>query len=410
MSLGGCSGAVLARPWLLARFSVVRVGFSLRAPQAIVSPAMLRVEHNARARNPVPRINERRAAANRIPGIRGLRSIWRHAFVLAMRERMHLYWRSLAARTFVAGAAVLVLIFILLLASPVEVSYPIRLGQAAILLGGLLAMLVIQLLLVRRVMSPLNQLAEQMQHIDLRQPQQRLAQTTDQTAEISAFVGAFNTMLERLADERRRSTQAALGAQEAERLRTAQELHDQVGQSLTAVALQVEGLAGEADQPTAERLSELARQLQGTLDDIRRIVRKLRPEALDDLGLINALIALTSRIADQSQLRLERDLDGNLPSLSPEQELVIYRVAQEALFNVIRHAQARTARIALAPEDSGVVLTISDDGRGMENREAGSGISGMHERALLVGASLSIDSQPQRGTRVRLMVPVGSTT
>jgi two-component system, NarL family, sensor histidine kinase UhpB len=344
------------------------------------------------------------------PGLSALRSIGQRAFLLAMRTGMRFDRRSLAARTFLTGAAVLLLIFVLLLVTPVEVSYPIRFGQAAILFGGLLAMLVIQLLLVRRVMAPLSQLAEQMQHIDLRQPQQRLAETPEQTAEISAFVAAFNAMLERLADERRRSTQAALGAQEAERLRMAQELHDEIGQSLTAVALQVEQLAGNADPPTAERLNELGRQLQGSLDDIRRIVRKLRPEALDDLGLINALIALASRITRQSEIRLERDLSGDLPALSPEQELVIYRVAQEALFNVIRHAGAHTARMALAPEDRNVVLTVSDDGRGMVSREAGNGIAGMRERALLVGAGLSIDSQPNRGTVVRLALPVGSTS
>jgi two-component system, NarL family, sensor histidine kinase UhpB len=324
---------------------------------------------------------------------------------------MRLARRSLAGRTFLAGAATLVLIFVLLLVTPVEVSYPIRFGQAVILLGGLLVLLGIQLLLVRRVMAPLNELADQMQHIDLRQPQQQLTEIPDQTAEISAFVDAFNAMLERLADERLRSARAALGAQEAERLRTAHELHDQVGQSLTAVALQVEQLAASTDRPTAVRLSELGRQLQGTLDDIRRIVRKLRPEALDDLGLVNALIALASRIARQSEVRLERDLDGDLPALSPEQELVIYRVAQEALFNVIRHAGATTARLALDSKDRDVVLTVSDDGQGMPNNggEAGSGIQGMRERALLIGARLSIDSQPKRGTEVRLVVPVGST-
>jgi two-component system sensor histidine kinase UhpB len=328
-----------------------------------------------------------------------------------MGERVGLYRRSLAARTFVAGAVVLVLVFVLLLVTPVEVSYPIRVGEAAVLLGGLLTMLVIQLLLVRRVMAPLGQLADQMQHIDLRQPQQRLAEAPDQTAEISAFVGAFNEMLERLADERRRSARAALGAQEAERLRTAQELHDEVGQSLTAVALQVEQLAAGADPPTAERLNELGRQLQGSLDDIRRIVRKLRPEALDDLGLINALMALASRISRLTDARLERHLIGDLPALSPEQELVIYRVAQEALHNVVRHAQAKTARIALEPDPEEVVLTVSDDGRGIANgAESGSGIAGMRERALLVGARLSITSQPQGGTQVRLEVPVGSTT
>lgn len=324
---------------------------------------------------------------------------------------MRLARRSLATRAFLAAAAVLVLIFVLLLVTPVEVSAPIRLGEVAILLGGLLAMLAIQLLLVRRVMAPLSELAEQMQHIDLRHPQPRLAETPAQTAEISAFVDAFNAMLERLANERRRSARAALGAQEAERLRTAHELHDQVGQSLTAVALQVEQLAGGADPPAAERLNELGRQLQGTLDDIRRIVRKLRPEALDDLGLVNALIALASRIAQQSEVKLERELDGHLPSLSPEQELVVYRVAQEALFNTIRHAGASTARIALVSKDKALVLTVSDDGRGMPNGvEAGSGISGMRERALLVGANLSIDSQSKCGTEVRLEIPVGSTT
>jgi two-component system, NarL family, sensor histidine kinase UhpB len=309
-----------------------------------------------------------------------------------------------------AGAAVLVLIFVLLLVTPVEVSAPIRLREAAILLGGLLAMLVIQFLLVRRVMAPLNQLADQMQHIDLRDPQPRLAESPDHTSEISAFVGSFNAMLERLGDERRGSARAALGAQEAERLRTAHELHDQIGQSLTAVALQAEHLRATVDPPTAERLGELGRQLQGCLDDIRRIVRRLRPEALDDLGLVNALIALTSRITRQSDVQLERNLNGDLPSLAPEQELVIYRVAQEALFNVIRHAEAAAARIDLDSKDGDVVLTVSDDGRGMPSHEpeAGAGIEGMRERALLIGARLSIDSQPERGTKVCLVVPAGS--
>jgi two-component system sensor histidine kinase UhpB len=324
-----------------------------------------------------------------------------------MGARIRLARRSLAARTFLAGAAVLLLVFVLLLVTPVEVSAPIRIGEAAILFGGLLAFLAIQFLLFRRVLAPLNQLADQMQHIDLRQPRPRVAEATDQPAEIDAFVAAFNAMLERLADERRRSTRAALGAQEAERLRTAQELHDEIGQSLTAVALQVERLAVDAEPRTAERLGELGGQLQGCLDDIRRIVRKLRPEALDDLGLVNALIALASRIARQSEVRLERDLDGALPPLSPEQELVIYRVAQEALFNVIRHAQATTARLALHPTGEEVVLSVSDDGRGIaDEAEAGAGISGMHERALLVGARLSIDSRPGHGTEVRLVIPL----
>jgi two-component system, NarL family, sensor histidine kinase UhpB len=317
---------------------------------------------------------------------------------------------SLAARTFLAAGAVLVLIFVLFLVTPVEVSYPIKLGQAVILFGGLLAMLAVQLLLIRRVLAPLRRLADQMHSVDLRQPEQRRIETTSRDSEITAFVETFNGMLERLADERHQSARKALGAQEAERLRTAHELHDEIGQSLTAVSLQVEQLAAAADPPTAARLGEVAELLQGSLDDIRRIVRKLRPEALDDLGLVNALIALTTRIARQTDVRLERQLGERLPSLSPEQELVVYRVAQESLTNVVRHSEATTARIALEGKDGILVLSVSDDGRGMPSAgaSAGSGIEGMRERALLVGASLQIEPGPRGGTRVRLVMPVGS--
>jgi two-component system sensor histidine kinase UhpB len=315
---------------------------------------------------------------------------------------------SLAVRTFLAGAAVLVVVFVLLIVTPVEVSYPIQLGEVAILVGGLLAMLALQLLLARRALAPLRRLAAQMEDIDLREPGQRLTVTPDQGPMISAFVGAFNTMLERLAAERRQSARAAIGAQEAERLRTARELHDEVGQSLTAVALQVEHLAARADPPGAARLDELARQIKRSLEDIRRISRELRPEALDDLGLVSALIALTSRVARQTDTRLERELREDLPPLSAEQELVLYRVAQESLTNVVRHAEATTARVALEVVDGEVVLIVADDGRGMPDgaSEQTSGIEGMRERASLVGARLSIESGPRRGTEVRLVVPV----
>jgi two-component system, NarL family, sensor histidine kinase UhpB len=317
---------------------------------------------------------------------------------------------SLAARTFLASAAVLGIVFLLLLVTPVEVSSPIKFGEALILFAGLLAMLAIQLVVIRRVLAPLRRLADQMHGIDLIQPQQPRIETTSQSSEITAFVETFNDMLERLADERRQSARTALGAQEAERLRTAQELHDEIGQSLTAVALQVEQLAAAADPPTAARLDEVAKLLQGSLGDIRRIARKLRPEALDDLGLVNALIAMTSRIGRQTNApRFERRLSEELPSLSPEQELVIYRVAQESLWNVVRHAEATTARIAIESSEGALILSVSDDGRGMPaGSPAGSGIVGMRERALLIGASLRIESEPGSGTTVRLVVPVGS--
>jgi two-component system, NarL family, sensor histidine kinase UhpB len=324
--------------------------------------------------------------------------------------RLGIAWRSLAARTFLAGAVVLALVFVLLLVTPVEVSAPIKANQAAILFAGLVVMLAIQLVLLRRALVPLRRLAEEMEAIDLRQPRKRLTVTGTEAAEITAFVSTFNAMLERLADERFQRARAALGGQEAERLRTARELHDEIGQSLTAVALQAERMAAGDVQPTAQRLDEVARRLKESLDDIRRIVRELRPEALDDLGLVNALIALTSRVARQTDVVVERRLSGELPPLSSEQELVIYRIAQESLTNVVRHAEARTAWVDLKAVDGRVILTVSDDGRGMERGidEMGSGIEGMRERAMLVGASLEIDSRPGAGTRIRLVVPVES--
>jgi two-component system, NarL family, sensor histidine kinase UhpB len=323
-------------------------------------------------------------------------------------DRIHFGWRSLVARTFLAAAVVLAVVFVLLVVTPVEVSASIRVGEAAILLGGLVVMLAIELLLLRRALAPLRHLSEQMEAIDLRRPQNRLTLTGTEVAEISTFVTTFNGMLDRLADERLEVARAALGGQEAERLRTARELHDEIGQSVTAVALQVERMSTAKAPPTTEQLDEVARRLKETLDDIRRIVRRLRPEALDDLGLVNALIALSSRIARQTETLIERRLSGELPPLSAEQELVIYRVAQESLTNVVRHAEASTARIALEPGDGQVTLTVADDGRGMERggEAITTGIEGMRERAMLVGASLEIDSRPGAGTRVRLVVPV----
>jgi two-component system sensor histidine kinase UhpB len=316
--------------------------------------------------------------------------------------------RSLTARVFVAGAAVLALILLLLIVTPITIHAPPRPDELVILVLGFLAMLVIQLALARRVLAPLRELTSQMQEIDLREPREQLREGDEPAAEIRAVIKAFNAMLDRLSAERRQSARIALGAQEAERLRIARELHDDLGQALTAVALQVERLARSSSGGEAKQLNELAKQLHAGLDDLHRIARELRPEALDDLGLINALIALTSRLDRQSDLRVERHLASDLPPLSAEEELVIYRVAQEALTNVVRHADASTARLTLSHTNGSALLVISDDGRGISaNRDGnGSGIQGMRERAMLVGGALRIEPLPSGGTEVRLTVPL----
>ena len=202
-----------------------------------------------------------------------------------------------------------------------------------------------------------------MTSVDPDRPGRRLP-VTPFSREGAALVEAFNAMLDRLESARHQAARTSLAAQEAERLRVARELHDEIGQTLTAVVLQAER-AAEGDPAVAQReLARVAEAVHDSLDEVRRIARELRPEALDDLGLVNALIALCSRVNAQDGPQIRRELDGNLPPLSPDIELVIYRVAQESLTNALRHAEATTATISLALESGGVDLTIEDDGNG----------------------------------------------
>jgi two-component system sensor histidine kinase UhpB len=216
-------------------------------------------------------------------------------------------------------------------------------------------------------------------------------------------------MLDRLEGERRESTRRALAAQEGERTRVARELHDEVGQALTAIALHAERAAA---QPTGQReaLTDIARHLTQSLEDVQRIGRELRPEALDDLGLVNALIALCSRVDREAGLRVRRDLDWHLPALSAEEELVIYRVAQEALTNALRHAQASEVIVSLKQRDGHAVLRVTDDGCGLPPLVRESGLGGMRERARLIDAELDVRSAVGTGTAVVLSVPVPAST
>jgi two-component system sensor histidine kinase UhpB len=221
---------------------------------------------------------------------------------------------------------------------------------------------------------------------------------------VHALAGALNAMLDRLEGERRESARRALSAQESERKRIALELHDEVGQTLTAIALRAERAAGDpTSQPQA--LAEISQHVLRSLEDVHRIGRELRPEALDDLGLVNALIALCSRLDRPGSLRVRRELEWELPPLSAERELVIYRVAQEALTNVLRHAQASQATVSLRNAGAEVVLEVRDDGRGLPAHIREAGLTGMRERAMLIGAELVLETEPSRGTAIILHVP-----
>ena len=303
---------------------------------------------------------------------------------------------------------VLVVAFILLAVTPITISAPIEADQLALLFLGLAAMVALNVVLLRRVLSPLFTLAQVMSSVDPDRPGRRLVGVNPRAAEGRALAQAFNSMLDRLERARREAARTALAAQEGERLRVARELHDEIGQTLTAVMIQAERAADENPAQAALALGRVAEAVHASLDELRRIARELRPEALDDLGLVNALIALCSRIDAQGGLRVARDLQGGLPPMSHENELVIYRVAQESLTNALRHSDAATATVSLKSDSETITLTVTDDGKGMPEQlpRTTAGVAGMRERALLVGGRLSIGSRQGEGTEIRLTVPV----
>jgi two-component system sensor histidine kinase UhpB len=325
----------------------------------------------------------------------------------AVTRRFSLLWW-----VYLTNAAVLVIALILLTLTPITIDAPIALSQLLLLLTGMAALLVVNFLLLRRVLSPFIRLTTAMSAVDPDAPGRRLTGVNPRATEGAALVNAFNGMLDRLENARREAARAALSAQEAERLRVSQELHDEIGQTLTAVMLEAERATGTEPARASQALGRVAHAVRDSLDEVRRIARELRPEALDDLGLVNALIALCSRMDTQGDLRVRRDLQGTLPNIQPEVELVIYRVAQESLSNVLRHADADTATVSLRSDAQSLVLSVTDNGTGMppEVPHGTAGITGMRERALLVGGRLSIESQSGEGTEVRLVIPIEAET
>lgn len=317
--------------------------------------------------------------------------------------------RSLLWRLSVIDISVLVVIVLLLALTPVTISAPVKPVEAAILLVGFIVFGTANLVLLRRAVAPLDQLSKVMRSIDPMEPGTRVRVDDMPDAELADLGESFNAMLDRLELERRQSGLRALSAQEAERLRIARELHDEIGQTLTAIAIEAERNADNSRDADRDAWLRAAGLAQRSVEDVRQIARRLRPEALDDLGLVNAFIALCNRISESGDIEVVRHLPEFMPPHPAEVDLVVYRVAQEALTNVIRHADARRAEVTLESDETFLRLRVRDDGRGMPVGRAAAestGISGMRERALLVGGTLTVDSAPGAGTTVTLEIPL----
>jgi two-component system sensor histidine kinase UhpB len=267
----------------------------------------------------------------------------------------------------------------------------------------------VNMILLRRRFAPLEDLIEEMEKVDLSRPGSLLPASIDgfgETEEVERLELAFLRMMRRLEAERRRAGSAALAAQEEERARVARDLHDEVNQSLTGLLLRLEA-AREAAPPELEpELAATKALANQAMRELLTLARRLRPTALDDLGLAAAIAGLVERLGE-GEVEGTIAIDGDFYDLADDAQLVVYRVAQEALSNVARHSGAAHVTVALRRDASGVELTVADDGTGFAfaDSERGLGIGGMRERALLVAGELTIESRPDAGTTVRLTIP-----
>lgn len=314
--------------------------------------------------------------------------------------------QSLFRRLFVLDGGVLVAAALLLALTPATVSFPVTRPQAAFLTAGTALTLLANAAVLRAGLRPLEELATAMGRVDVLVPGERVAERG--SGEVRVLAAAFSAMLARLEDERREATSRAVGRDEEERRRLAHELHDEIGQRLTAELLALRAAVEHAPPELVPRLEEIQALARANLDEVRRIARHLRPALLDDLGLAYAVHGLLDLVEETARLPVRRTIDEALPQLAPDADLVVYRVAQEAVTNVIRHAGASTVDVALEAHERSVTLDVVDDGRGMLYQTAveSGGIRGMRERAVVVGGVLTVASSPGRGTRVSLTVPI----
>ena len=277
------------------------------------------------------------------------------------------------------------------------------------LLGLSIALvLLVNMLMLRRRFSPLDRLIERVEAIDPAEPAGFEAPEADEAVEeIDRLAASFRRLLRRIDEERNRSGRLVLRAQEEERRRLARDLHDEVNQSLTAILLRLEALHLSAPPGTEEALAELKRLVNQAMDELLRLARQLRPAALDDHGLTSAIVSQVRRFSSQTGIRAEVKAHGERMELEPDQEIAVYRFAQEALSNVVQHADASNVEVDLTSNGNGLELSVRDDGRGFDLHapRSGVGLIGLAERARMVGAQFEIESSPGRGTALTLQVP-----
>jgi two-component system sensor histidine kinase UhpB len=280
-----------------------------------------------------------------------------------------------------------------------------RLEFALLAMAGILALL-LNILMLQRRFSPLDELIREIEAIDPSEPA-TLKAPEEPVEEVERLAHAFAKLLERIEAERRRAGRLQLRAQEEERKRVARDLHDEVNQALTAILLRLEALTHVAPPRLRDELAETKGLANQAMGELLQLARQLRPTALDDHGFVTAIEEQLRRFKAQHGIDAKLSTRGDLEDLGSDQQLVLYRVTQEALNNVVRHAGASSVSVDITRVDGSVALEVTDDGAGFVAGDElrGLGLDGMAERARLVDGDFEIETEPGRGTKLRLRVP-----
>ncbi|HSJ32527.1 MAG TPA: sensor histidine kinase [Longimicrobiales bacterium] len=287
----------------------------------------------------------------------------------------------------------------------------------ALLLGtGVVLSVISNAIILRVALSPVKQLegtARRVQDGDLTA---RVEVSDLADRDLERLAGTFNMMLDSADAYRTRLREVAaraLTAQEEERRRIAQELHDGIAQTLTALRVRLRVARATQGEDRTEALDRISTDIGAATEEIRRIAQGLRPPALDMLGLSPAIESYARNVADTTGMTIVTDIAATDGVLSPDAELAVYRIVQEALSNVARHSTASSARVDLEVTRNTVQVVVSDTGRGFsvaeEMSRGGLGLFGMQERGAYLGGTVEIESNPGAGTRIRVTIPTVET-